>query len=301
MNYRPEIDGLRSIAVLPVIFFHAGYPLFSGGFVGVDVFFVISGYLISTLIFQEIEQEKFSLVSFYERRARRILPALFVVMLVSSLFAIWLFHPLHLLDFGKSLISVPLFISNILFWLQSGYFGIETAITPLIHTWSLAVEEQFYIVFPLLLLFCWKFGLSRVTTVLVIIAILSLLASQWAVMQFPEAGFYLIFFRFWELLAGVFAAIWLRKNSIKSTLVADFISLIGIFLIAFSIFTFDKNTPFPGISSLFPVVGTTLIILNSNAASLINRCLSIKVSNFFGAFKLFRLSLASAYFCVLPY
>src|SRR6056300_1436600 len=156
MKYRAEIDGLRALAVLPVILFHSGFELFSGGFVGVDVFFVISGYLITTIIISEMGEGKFSIVNFYERRARRILPALFFVMAACIPFAgMWL-SPIDLKDFGESLVAVSIFSSNILFWLESGYFDTASELKPLLHTWSLAVEEQYYIIFPLFMIATWR-------------------------------------------------------------------------------------------------------------------------------------------------
>jgi peptidoglycan/LPS O-acetylase OafA/YrhL len=153
MLYRKEIDGLRAIAVLPVIFFHAGFDWFSGGFVGVDVFFVISGYLITSIIFSEIKTGQFSIIAFYERRCRRILPALFFVILVCLSFA-WLWMlPNTLLDFSKSLISVMLYVSNLYFRNDTGYFANVAEEKPLLHTWSLSVEEQYYLFFPLLTIF----------------------------------------------------------------------------------------------------------------------------------------------------
>lgn len=152
MQYRKEIDGLRAVAVLPVILFHAGFEIFSGGFVGVDVFFVISGYLITNIIIEDLKKDRFSIAAFYERRARRILPALFFVMLCSIPLAWVLMLPPQFEDFSKSLIAVSLFASNILFGGQDGYFEPTTEAQPLLHTWSLAVEEQYYIVFPLLLM-----------------------------------------------------------------------------------------------------------------------------------------------------
>lgn len=153
LAYRREIDGLRALAVVPVLFFHAGFDFFRGGFVGVDIFFVISGYLITSILLHEHEEGRFSLLGFYERRARRILPALFTVMLACLPFAwLWL-TPNDMLPFAKSLISVSLFSSNIQFWMESGYFAKDVELKPLLHTWSLAVEEQYYVIFPLLLMF----------------------------------------------------------------------------------------------------------------------------------------------------
>jgi peptidoglycan/LPS O-acetylase OafA/YrhL len=151
MTYRPEIDGLRAFAVLPVIFFHAGFEIFSGGFVGVDVFFVISGYLITSIILADIQKGAFSIVHFYERRMRRILPALFLIVAVSIPVALLYLVQDDLKDFFQSITAVSVFSSNILFWLESGYFETAAELKPLLHTWSLAVEEQFYLLFPLFL------------------------------------------------------------------------------------------------------------------------------------------------------
>ena len=152
MNYRPEIDGLRAIAVLPVVLFHAGVGLFGGGFVGVDIFFVISGYLITTIIISEMAEDRFSVINFYKRRARSILPALFFVMAVCLPFAWLLLVPNELKDFGQSIVLVSIFSSNILFWIEAGYFDAAAELKPLLHTWSLAVEEQYYLLFPIFLL-----------------------------------------------------------------------------------------------------------------------------------------------------
>ena len=149
MKYRPEIDGLRALAVVPVILFHAGFDIFSGGFIGVDIFFVISGYLITTILLEDIEEGRFSLVNFYERRARRIIPALFFVVIVCIPFAWMWMLPSQMKDFSQSLVAVSLFASNILFWQESEYFTAFEQEKPLLHTWSLAVEEQYYILFPI--------------------------------------------------------------------------------------------------------------------------------------------------------
>ena len=168
MKYRAEIDGLRALAVLPVILFHAGFELFSGGFVGVDVFFVISGYLITTIIIDDIENNRFSIVNFYERRARRILPALFFVMLVCIPFAWMWMLPEQMKDFSQSFVAVALFASNILFWQESDYFDAASEEKPLLHTWSLAVEEQYYLLFPIFLLLAWRFGRNKVFWMIVV-------------------------------------------------------------------------------------------------------------------------------------
>ena len=151
MKYRAEIDGLRALAVVPVILFHAGFELFGGGFIGVDVFFVISGYLITTIIIEDMENDRFSFLYFYERRVRRILPALFFVILVCVPFAWMWLMPGQMKDFSQSIVAVTLFVSNLLFWKESGYFDSAAEEKPLLHTWSLAVEEQYYVLFPIFL------------------------------------------------------------------------------------------------------------------------------------------------------
>ena len=148
MNYRPEIDGLRALSILPVVLFHAGFSLFDGGFIGVDIFFVISGYLITTIIINDIEINKFSVSYFYERRARRILPAMFVIILVCIPFSYLLMLPSQIINFSESIVAVTFFVSNIFFWQKTGYFTQLAEETPLLHMWSLAVEEQFYLLFP---------------------------------------------------------------------------------------------------------------------------------------------------------
>lgn len=170
MEYRREIDGLRTIAVVPVILYHAGFQTFSGGFIGVDVFFVISGYLITSIILTEIIAGNFSIINFYERRARRILPALFFVMFMCIPPA-WIFLSRgDLGSFSRSLVAVSLFLSNVFFWRDGGYFETVAELKPLLHTWSLAVEEQFYIFFPLFLAITWKFARQWLFSLLVFIA-----------------------------------------------------------------------------------------------------------------------------------
>jgi peptidoglycan/LPS O-acetylase OafA/YrhL len=215
MIYRKEIDGLRALAVLPVILFHAGFELFSGGFIGVDVFFVISGYLITTIILAELEQGKFSLINFYERRARRILPALFLVMFVCIPFAWFWLLPSDMKDFSQSLVAVSFFASNILFWRESGYFDAAAELKPLLHTWSLAVEEQYYVLFPLFLMLFWKLGKRWILLTLGLAFLASLALAQWAAYAKPSAAFYLLPTRGWELLIGAFTAFYLSQPKRK--------------------------------------------------------------------------------------
>jgi peptidoglycan/LPS O-acetylase OafA/YrhL len=263
MDYRREIDGLRALAVLPVILFHAGFETFSGGFVGVDVFFVISGYLITTIILAELERGKFSIVNFYERRARRILPALFLVMLVCIPFAWFWLLPSDMKDFSQSLVAVSVFASNILFWRESGYFDTAAELKPLLHTWSLAVEEQYYVLFPLFLMLFWRLGKRSILVMLGLVFVASLAVAEWAAYAKPAAAFYLLPTRGWELLVGAFVAFYLSKANRKEfgKAVGEVCGWLGVALILYSVFAYSKATPFPGLYALVPTLGTVLVIL----------------------------------------
>ncbi|MEP7221491.1 MAG: acyltransferase family protein [Novosphingobium sp.] len=270
MQYRREIDGLRAVAVVPVILFHAGLTVFSGGFVGVDVFFVISGFLITGILIAELERGDFSIARFYERRARRILPALYVVLACCLPFA-WLWMPPALLkSFAASLVAVIGFASNILFWRQEGYFAASAELKPLLHTWSLAVEEQYYLFFPIGLWAFWRFGRARVFVGVVLLALISLGVSEWASRHAPSANFYLATSRAWELLAGSICAFLSRGNQPRPN---DVLSLAGLGMVMLAIFAFDDSTPFPGLYALVPVVGTCLIILYGGSGSMVSRLL----------------------------
>ena len=273
MNYRPEIDGLRALAVLPVILFHAGFETFSGGFVGVDVFFVISGYLITTIILAELEQGKFSIVNFYERRARRILPALFFVMLVCIPFAWFCLLPRDMKDFSQSLVAVSVFASNILFWRESGYFDTAAELKPLLHTWSLAVEEQYYILFPLFLMLFWRLVKSSILVTMGLVFVASLLAAQWAAYAKPTAAFYLLPTRGWELLIGAFAAFYLSKANRKELgkVASEFGGWLGVALILCALFTYSKATPFPSLYALVPTLGAVLVILFASQSTTVGK------------------------------
>ncbi len=277
MKHRAEIDGLRTLAILPVIFFHAGFEFFKGGFVGVDIFFVISGYLITTIIISEMTEDKFSIVNFYERRARRILPALFFMMAACLPFAwLWLL-PSDLKDFGQSLVTVSTFSSNILFWTEGGYFGTAAELKPLIHTWSLAVEEQYYILFPIFLMLTWKLGIKWILILLSIVFLISLGVAQWGAYNSPFGAFFLLPTRGWEILVGVFAAFYLNYNThLKSHTVNQVLSLLGFGMIVYSIIAFSETTPFPSLYALIPTIGTGLLILCAVPKTYVHKLLSIK-------------------------
>ena len=252
MKYRPEIDGLRALAVVPVILFHAGFELFSGGFVGVDVFFVISGYLITTILIEDLENKQFNIVEFYDKRARRILPALFVVILACIPFAGMWMLPSHMKDFSRSLVAVSLFSSNILFWRETGYFESAAEEKPLLHTWSLSVEEQYYVLFPIFLILVWRFGKNKVFWIISAIASVSFLLSEYGWRNEASANFYLAHTREWELLSGSMAAFVVHKRGVQKN---DTLSFLGLAAIIFSIFAYDESTPFPSLYTLVPVIG----------------------------------------------
>lgn len=271
MKYRAEIDGLRALAVVPVILFHAEFELFSGGFVGVDVFFVISGYLITTILIEEIENKRFSIVNFYERRARRILPALFFVMLVCIPFAWMWMLPSQMKDFSQSLVAVSLFASNILFWSESDYFDGASEEKPLLHTWSLAVEEQYYVVFPIFLILAWRFGKARLFWMIVVMAAFSLLLSEWGWRNSATANFYLAPTRAWELFAGSLASFIVKKRGVQKN---NLLATVGFAAIVFSIFYFDEATPFPSVYALVPVLGVVLLVLYAERGTYAAKLLS---------------------------
>ena len=280
MRYRPEIDGLRAIAVAAVILFHAGFALFSGGFVGVDVFFVISGFLITSIIVEELKTGRFSVLRFYERRARRILPALFAVMAACVPFAYSLLSPDDLKDFAQSLAAICLFASNVLFWGESGYFDTQAELKPLLHTWSLAVEEQFYVVFPLLLLAAWRLGRKFLLALIGVIAVVSLVTSVDEVRNFPSAAFYLLPSRAWQLLVGALASFvadrWpsaaLRQPAVR--LASEAFGWGGMAMIVMALFLFDERTLFPGLNASLPTVGTVLVLLGASDRTSVGRMLA---------------------------
>lgn len=280
LSYRPDIDGLRAVAVLSVLFFHLDIDLFKGGFVGVDIFFVISGFLITSILLKDIHAGRFSLAEFYERRARRILPALVIVCAVSvGIFGVALF-PDDYAELGKSIAAAMLSISNIYFWSIIDYFA-ATSDKPMLHTWSLGVEEQFYIFFPLLL-----FGVSflkdqkKQLLILVSIILTSLIFSAVAVSKFPSFAFYMLPSRFWELGIGALLAfkptVHLTQKRLEILHISGFSALLA------SIFLFDDDMPFPGLAALLPCLGVAAIILNGNAPTKIQTFLSKKPVVFIG-------------------
>ena len=273
MTYRPDIDGLRAIAVLAVVLNHAGFGFLPGGFLGVDVFFVISGFLITGIITKEVNAGTFSLLGFYERRVRRILPALGVVILLVTPAAWAILTPAQLKQYGQSVAAVAVFSSNLLFWQQSGYFDVAAELKPLLHTWSLAVEEQFYLVFPLLLGALLKLSKRFQIGVLLALVVGSLAYAQAGATNFWTSNFYLLPSRAWELLLGaLLALVGVSEGRPERAIVRQATSLGALSVLVLSLVLFAKDDPLPSILSLIPV-GATVALLWSSSPGTIAFCL----------------------------
>ncbi|MBV4479511.1 acyltransferase family protein [Pseudomonas khavaziana] len=277
LAYRRDIDGLRAIAVLAVVLFHFGVPGITGGFVGVDVFFVISGFLITSIIWRERQAGGFSFIDFWARRARRILPALFVMIAATLAVGWFLLAPKDYEELGRSAHYQVTFTSNLLFSRQHGYFDVSSDIKPLLHTWSLAVEEQFYIFFPLLLALLssrlkhWRLALFAVL-------LGSFGMSVWAVEHEPQKAFFLLHLRAWELLAGAMLAVLPKHEWRASPALAQGVSLASMALILIAVLGYDAKTPFPGATALLPVLGVVgLIWANGQQHTWVGRLLSTRV------------------------
>lgn len=277
-KYRPDIDGLRAIAVLSVVGYHAFPGKIPGGFIGVDIFFVISGYLISTIIFKNLEKGEFSYTEFYSRRIKRIFPALLLVLFTSMLFGWYILFSDEFSQLGKHVAAGAGFVSNVALWSEVGYFDNSSELKPLLHLWSLGIEEQFYIFWPILLGIVWrrKYNFLMVT---VFVAIFSFAINIYWVDSNPTANFFLPFSRIWELMVGgILAYIVLHRPHYLSsnTRLSTGLSLLGLIFIGFSIFWFTKHTPFPGWWALLPTMGTVLVIAGSPSAWANQHLLSIR-------------------------
>ena len=281
MKYRTEIDGLRAIAIIPVILYHADFKSFQGGYVGVDIFFVISGYLITQIIIKDLKTNSFSLFNFYARRCLKILPPLYTVIFISTILAYIILTPGQMKEFSQSLVAINLFLSNIFFYREFSYFRPDILETPLIATWSLSIEEQFYILFPLFMYFCGKFlnkNNLKIAIILLILSSVSLVYAEYLSIINPQLNFYSLQTRVWELLAGSLTALIYNKLSFKYN---NLFSILGLLLIFFSIFFFKKNFHHPGFITLVPVIGTILIILFAQK-NIVQKFLSSKIFVFTG-------------------
>ena len=289
INYRPDIDGLRAIAVISVIFYHAdnsinNFKILSGGFIGVDIFFVISGFLITSIILKELNTTgSFSFKNFYIRRIKRIIPVLLFVFVTTFPF-IWLFFiPTSFIDFSKSLLSSLFFVSNHHFYLSGELYDAENSLLkPLMHTWSLSIEEQYYIIFPLILTIVFKFFKNKLLKIFLILFSISLISMIYIFQKNESLAFFSFFTRFWELLLGSIVAILhtYKKNLQKNN--HNFYSILGLLMIAYSIFFYNDSTKSPYIPTLLPVLGTSLIIYFNNENGFVYKILSLKYLVFLG-------------------
>ena len=274
LAYRREIDGLRAIAVMPVLFFHAGFAGFYGGFVGVDIFFVLSGYLITSIILSDLQQQRFSIVTFYERRARRIMPALFTMLALSSVAAFCLLSAKELQHYAQSLLAVITFVSNIFFYLDSGYFAPAAEELPLLHTWSLAVEEQYYVFFPLLMAWLWQWRKTSLVPAIAIIALASFGWALWLVQQGQaDANFYLIFSRSWELMVGSLLAFVALDNIRIARWLREAICIAAMLGLLLAFNMLNNTYSWPGVATLLPVVSTALLVLFCQPTTLVGKLL----------------------------
>ena len=269
MIYRREVDGLRTVAVVPVVLFHAGLPGFAGGYAGVDVFFVISGFLITTLLLEDLHRDRFSILRFYERRARRIIPALTLVVAASTVMAALTLPPLRLEEYGASIIATAFFAANVYFWRTTDYFATAAEERPLIHMWSLAVEEQFYIVFPLVLLALWRWRKNgsdaTLWSIFIGVAVLSFALAVFSASWKPVPNFYLPVTRVWEFLAGSLVALATKGKPPTKTVQAHWLAGVGLILVVGALIGLNDTTPWPGPWTLLPVVGTALILAFARA------------------------------------
>lgn len=276
MTYRPEIDGLRAIAVLAVVFYHTGVVLFSGGFLGVDIFFVISGFLITQIIFSDRVEDFSALAKFYERRLRRIVPALYLIVMASACVAIFFMLPDELENFGQSMVATAVFSNNYLLALTTGYWELAAEYKPLLHTWSLGVEAQFYVTYPLIMFVCIRYCGRFYWIVPVVLSSLSFVFSCWLASIRPDWGFYSFPTRAWEFFAGAFAAFCVQGGGYWDDKYAQGFSFLGLFLIAFSVITHDDQMYVLSAYSILPVIGSVLVLIFARPNTFVNQVLSLR-------------------------
>lgn len=281
--YKPQIDGLRALAVLSVIFYHLdlelfGTKIFEGGFIGVDIFFVISGYLITRIISNDLDQGKFKFSTFYKRRVRRILPALVLVKIITIPFFIYFYLPLELKNISLQILYSLGFLSNFYFWKLEKDYSLEGLDSPFLHTWSLSVEEQFYIIFPLTLVLLKRKFAAYLIPIFIILIIGNLFASNFLSKHFPTFSFYMIIGRLWEFFLGSITFLIEKKNLNKKidTSLSLFFSIIGLLLILISLFFFKQSWSHPSLITLFPLMGTILVLYFCDKRNFISSFLSFK-------------------------
>lgn len=262
LSYVPTIDGLRALAVILVLMFHVDLGPFSGGYVGVDVFFVISGYLITGIILRELEKDSFNYKGFLLKRIARLHPALIATLILTMAAGFLILSPSDYMELGRATTAAFFSFSNILFWQKAGYFDESSETNPLLHTWSLGVESQFYLFWPLIILCVYRFGTRFVLSVVILFFIVSLAASQWFTFIDPSANYFLVPFRIFEFCCGALM-VWLGRP--RSSFIRELFMALGLLLIIYSGLTYDVNTAFPGFNALIPVAGAALCIYASNA------------------------------------
>jgi peptidoglycan/LPS O-acetylase OafA/YrhL len=281
-KYRADIDGLRAVAVLSIVLFHLDIEPFTGGFVGVDIFFVISGFLITSIIVRELQAGEFSVARFYERRVRRILPALIVVLVASLLTGLLILTPQQFEELAGSAAATTVFSSNLFFYFGTGYFDGPSEYKPLLHTWSLAVEEQYYILFPFVLIVIARRLSFRFVPWLLAMTGLSFVVCVMATPSHEAAAFFLIPFRAWELLIGSLLAVKLAPP-LTGRHARDLLAVSGLTMVMVSVLAYTPDTPFPGVAAALPTIGTAFIIhAGTSGGSFINRALGIRPLVFFG-------------------
>ena len=281
--YRADIDGLRALAVVPVVLFHSELGIVSGGFVGVDIFFVISGYLITRLLLAELDRGALSLTGFYERRIRRIFPALFVLLIACTLAAVVVLLPRDLSSYGANLAAAATSLSNAFLWFQADYFDGSAKLKPLLHTWSLSLEEQFYLFWPVLLIVLWKIPQRWRRPVVTTLGALSFAACIWATARWPSAAFYLLPYRTWELLLGGALAMGMIPRC-PNRATAQVVAAGGLAMIGYAIFALSEVTAFPGAAAAIPCVGAAMIIHagEQSRSTVVRRALSHPLATFVG-------------------
>jgi peptidoglycan/LPS O-acetylase OafA/YrhL len=285
LKYRPEIDGLRALAVLSVIVFHAGVSAIPGGFIGVDVFYVISGFLITKIILADLCENKFSFSQFYSRRVKRLLPAALVLVVTTVVFGYFILTPDKYIELAKSAIYASVFMANVWFANNSGYFDQSTEIAPLVHTWSLAVEEQFYLVFPIIVLLLYRmWGIQGVRLGVAILIVGSLSASILFTPTYPNLAFYMLPTRAWELGVGAML-VFLPWRHIQATLFSNIAFAFGLAIILYGVFFISGQDQYPGVYALIPVIGSALLIVSAHSnGSIGNRILSFSPLALVGRF-----------------
>ena len=279
INYKKELDGIRAIALLMVIFYHYGFSIAKGGYLGVDIFFVLSGYLITSILNKNLTSYNFSIINFYQRRVLRLFPAFILVLIITSFLAVDTLNNNSLEKFTNSFISSILFYSNFYYWQNFGYFGPISTQEYLLHTWSLSIEMQFYITFPILLTILYKYFKPNLKQILIILTFLSFLLAEYASLFHPVANFYLLPTRIWEFFVGSLMFLYQKKNV---PFVSPLLSWAGLFLIFFSVVFFDGTINAPNHFTIVPIIGTVLLIINIGENDRLKSILCSKVLRYLG-------------------